>query len=164
MGNYRNVEIDFIERTLELISQYEGLLYRFKFDKQFNYTLLTNCLLGIIVFPKEKAISFLPKDRITEKLRVTMGINESTINKDYVDLQSFVYALRNSIAHFNIEFESQNEEFLIDRIVFNDYQKAAGHVVASFVPVELLSFIRYYGSWFVSNARKYRKDIYEAPS
>jgi hypothetical protein len=162
MGNYRNLEIDFIERTLELISQYEAMQYKLEFYKQYNYTLLINCLLGLVVFPKEKAISYLPKDRLTKKLREEMGINGSFINEEFADLKSLIVALRHSIAHFNIQFESNDDDFLIDRIVFKDSEKGEDYVVASFLPIELLSFIRYYGGWFVSTARKYKKKIYEA--
>lgn len=162
MGNFRNVETEFIERTLALVSQYEGIMYKFDFDKQFNYTLLVNCLLGVIVFPKEQAISYLPADRITGDLLGDMGIKESVINTDLTDLRSLIEVLRHSIAHFDISFESNNEDFLIDKIVFRDTYKGKEDIVASFVPTELLSFIRYYGTWFVSNVRKYKKEIYDA--
>lgn len=38
MGNYRDLEYDFIERTLNLISQYEHMLHKYKFEEQYNYT------------------------------------------------------------------------------------------------------------------------------
>lgn len=154
MGNYKNIEIDFIERTLELIAQYEGLLHRYDFEQQYNHTLLINCLLGLIVFPKEKAISYLPKERITSKLKGDMGVINSTFNEEYKDLRSFIIALRHSIAHFNIEFESQTDDFLIDRMVFKDKDKGEGYIVASFLPSELLSFMRYYGGWFIDTVRR----------
>ncbi len=161
MGNYRNIEIDFIERTLMLISQYDGILYRYEFDKQYNHTLLINCLLGLIVFPKERSISYLPSNRITKELQTEMGLYDTYLNIDYNDLKHLVVALRNSIAHFNIEFESLDEEFRIDKIVFKDSDKGNDYVIASFIPAELLSFIRYYANWFVSTVRKYKKELYE---
>lgn len=161
MGNYRNLEIDFIERTLNLISQYESILHRYEFEKQYNHTLLVNCLLGLIVFPKEKSITYLPNERITEKLKGEMGIEQSYINNDNMELKSLIVALRHSIAHFNIEFESNNDENLIDRIVFKDNDIDDNYIVASFVPVELLSFIRYYSGWFIKTVIKYKKEIYE---
>lgn len=160
MGNYRNLEIDFIERTLELISQYESILHKYEFEKQYNHTLLINCLLGLIVFPKEKAISYLPKDRITDQLKKDMGIMESTINNEYVELKSLIIALRHSLAHFNIAFTSNDDEYLIDRIEFKDQEKGNDYVIASFKPEELLAFIRYYGGWFISTIRQYKKEIY----
>lgn len=46
MGIYKDLEYGFIERTLNLIAQYESLLHKFKFEEQYNYTLLINCLTG----------------------------------------------------------------------------------------------------------------------
>lgn len=164
MGNYKNIEIDFIERTLELIAQYESLLHKYKFEKQYNYTLLINCLLGLVVFPKERAISFLPKQRIDISLRREMGITQSAFNPEITDLKSLIISLRHSIAHFYISFESDDKEgFLIDKIVFRDKEKGENYIVASFVPKELLNFIRYYASWFVTIIREYKKDIYDEP-
>ncbi len=100
MGNYRNVEIDFIQRTLELIAQYESILSRYEFGSQYNYTLLTNCLLGLVVLPKERAFDYLPTDKITKELRGEMGLNETEINTDISDLRRLIWSMRQSIAHF----------------------------------------------------------------
>ena len=105
MGNYRNIETYFIERTLELISQYEAKMYDYEFDKQFNHTLLINCLLGLVVFPKVKSITYLPNDRIDNKLKENMGIVNSTFNHEIKELRNLIIALRNCIAHFDITFE-----------------------------------------------------------
>ena len=147
MGNYRNIDTDFVERTLELISQYESILHRYDFDKQYNHTLLINCLLGLIVFPKELAIAYLPAEKITKELRESMGVNYSRFNPDIKDLRALIVALRHSIAHFDIHFESENDEFLIDTILFKDRNKGRDYVIASFIPSELLNFIRYYCNW-----------------
>lgn len=42
MGNYKNIEHDFIERTMNLIAQYEGIVHKYKFEEQYNFTLLLN--------------------------------------------------------------------------------------------------------------------------
>jgi hypothetical protein len=160
MGNYRNIETDFIERTLELISQYESVLHTYEFERQFNHTLIINCLLGLIVFPKERAISYLPKEILDNNLKQKMGVVNSQFNSDLKDLRSLIISLRHSIAHFDIHFESDNEEFLIDRILFKDKDEGDDYIIATFIPSELLSFIRYYGGWFVSIVRKYKKEIY----
>lgn len=157
MGNFRNLEIEFVQRTLELISQYEIYLNKLPFEQQYNYTLLINCLLGLIVMPKEKTITYLPKDVIDEKLKENMGILESVFNKDIILLNDLIINLRHSIAHFDISFESENQnEFLIDKIVFKNIEKGENYIVASFVPKELLNFIRYYGGWLIHNIDKYR--------
>jgi hypothetical protein len=54
MGNYHNIEREFVERTLQLIDQYYEVLDHYPFEEQFNYTLTINCLLGLIVMPKER--------------------------------------------------------------------------------------------------------------
>jgi len=156
MGNYRNIETDFIERTLLLIAQYEAKMHDYEFDKQFNHTLLVNCLLGLVVFPKEKTITYLPNDRLNSKLKSNMGIINSTFNHEITELQHLIIAMRHCIAHFNISFESNNEEFLIDRIVFKDKEKGEDYIVATFEPNELLGFIRYYADWLLRNIRIYR--------
>ena len=69
MGNYHDIEKEFIERTLALLAQYEHLMYKYEFKEQYNYTLLLNCLLGLIVMPKEKTFSFIPKHRITTQFK-----------------------------------------------------------------------------------------------
>jgi len=161
MANFRNLETDFVERTLELISQYESVMHKYKFEEQFNHTLLVNCLLGLIVFPKERTISFLPKHFLSVELKTEMGITYSTFNPEIKELKDLIIALRHTIAHFDISFESNEpEEFLIDRIVFSDKEKGENYIVASFVPNELLSFMRYYGYWLVSIIRKHKQKIY----
>jgi len=158
MGNYKNIETEFIERTLHLISQYESILHQYNFEEQYNYTLLVNCLLGLIVLPKEKTISYLPKEFLGKELKKQMGINMSSFNSDIKDLKDLIIKLRNCIAHFDITFESKDEdEFLIDQIVFKDKELGEDYVVASFIPSELLSFIRYYSFWLISVIREHQK-------
>ena len=162
MGNFKNIETEFVERTLHLISQYESMLHQYKFEEQYNHTLLVNCLLGLIVMPKEKTISFLPKEFLGKELKEKMGVSNSTFNTDITDLKDLIIALRHTIAHFDISFESDNqEEFLIDKIVFKDREKGENYVVASFIPSELLNFIRYYGGWLVNNIRQHNQKYYE---
>jgi hypothetical protein len=157
MGNYKNLDTDFIERTLKLISQYEIKMHDYDFRDQYNHTLLINCLLGLIVFPKERIMKFLPKQNLADKKnREEMGLVNSNINPDIKDLKDLIISLRHSLAHFDISFESDNaEEFLIDRVVFSDNVKAINYVVAEFKPDELLSFVRYYANWLLFNIRKY---------
>ncbi|MEW8347354.1 MAG: HEPN family nuclease [Candidatus Thiodiazotropha taylori] len=57
MGNYHDLEDEFVERTIRLIDQYYNVLGNYPFEEQFNYTLTINCLLGLIVMPKERIIS-----------------------------------------------------------------------------------------------------------
>jgi hypothetical protein len=154
MGNFKNVDTEFVERTLSILSQYESVMLQYKFEEQYNHTLLINCLLGLIVFPKENNISFLPKSFLSKELKENMGISKSTFNEEITDLRDLIIALRHSIAHFNIIFKSDNYNFLIDEIIFKDDLKGENYIVAKFNPTELLSFIRYYGWWLIQNIEK----------
>lgn len=157
MGNYKDLHIEFIERTMELISQYEGIKHQYPFEQQFNHTLLINCLLGLIVFPKEQILSYLPKHCIADRSqREEMGLFSSTFNSDITNFKDLVISLRNSIAHFHISFHSNDDQFLIDRIVFSDPKRGDAYVVATFFSDELLSFVRYYSCWLLTNLRNNR--------
>jgi hypothetical protein len=120
MGNYAELEYEFIERTLALISQYESIKNSFKFKEQYNYTLLINCLLGLLVMPKERIFSFKPNDRLTEKLRADIGLPKSIIHSSITNLNQLITELKHSIAHFDIKAESVDERLFIDEIVFNN--------------------------------------------
>lgn len=155
MGNYYQLEIDFVRRTLDLIDQYEVLKEQFPFERQYNHTLLTNCLLGLIVLPKEKALSYIPKTRIAfVKALKEWGINKSTFNPDIKDTGELFQRLRNAVAHFDIEFISETEEHLIDRIEFRDVE--ADIDVATFYADEFSQFIRFYATTLLNNLERHR--------
>lgn len=154
MSNYADLEYEFIDRTRALIEQYEVQKKQYKFEEQYNHTLLINCLLGLIVLPKEKTITFIPNDRLTIELRKEIGLPKSHINESIISLRQLIIALRHSVAHFNIKVESLDEKFLIDEIVF---QKENGEEIVRFLSEELLPFVRYYSSWLLSNLKKYRE-------
>ena len=158
MGNYKNLEIDFIQRTLDLIAQYESALYKYEYKEQYNYTLLINCLLGLIVLPKEKSLTYLPSNILDEKMRTEMGLINSVINTEYKTLSKLIIALRHSISHFNIQIISDlDDEFGIDQIIFEVDDEKSKIQVANFRANELLPFVRYYSNWLLSNIEKYKK-------
>lgn len=152
MGNYKNLEKEFIERTLSIIAQYETKKYEYIFDEQYDHTLLINCLLGLIILPKERTITFIPKIRITQMLKKEMGIDKSTFNEDIKDLRTLIISLRHSVAHFDLSFESNDTKFLIDKIVFRDGE----NIISTFEPLELLGFIRYYSTWVIKILEKHK--------
>ncbi|MFD1014419.1 HEPN family nuclease [Winogradskyella rapida] len=156
MGNYKNIEHDFIDRTMKLISQYDSILHKYPFEEQYNYTLLLNCLLGIIVLPKEKFYTHIPNPIITNELKQNMGLNKSTISRDYTRLRELIHGLRNSIAHFSFEIISNTEDFLVDNIVFKKAKEEGNTEIANFKSNELLPFIRYYADLVKSNILEYK--------
>jgi len=155
MGNYYQIEIDFVSRTLGLMEQYEILKEQFPFSEQYNHTLLTNCLLGLIVLPKEKVLSYLPNKRIAFlKQLKEWGINKSYFNPEIRDTKELFQRLRNAVAHFDIRFVSETSDHLIDRIEFVDAE--AGIEVATFYADEFSQFIRFYATTLLINLQQYK--------
>ncbi len=119
---YENVEYDFIERTIEIIKQYNGNCYTAppQYEK-YSVTLLLNCLVGLLIFPFENKrravdklfeIKFFDGDNtnintLDESWGLT-GFEIETIH-DFkhnkiediktTPLRVLIYRLRNSIAH-----------------------------------------------------------------
>lgn len=151
MGNYSDFEYDFIDRTLAVISQYESNLHKYEFKEQYNYTLLLNCLTGLIVMPKERIIDVIPKDRLITDMKKQMGLHDTQVNSEITTVKDLVVQMRHCVAHFSIRIESENDELLIDKIVFYDEERGPGYIVATFKAPELLPFVRYYADWLKSN-------------
>ena len=93
-----NFEIEFMKRTLELVKQYKG---------PFDASLLLNCLLGLLIVPKESSIDIIPEDPL-EDLKI-WGISPESIispgkkrnkKQNPEPLRGIVWDLRNSVAHF----------------------------------------------------------------
>ena len=157
MGNYKDLEFEFIERTLALIKQYDGIYSQFPFPEQYNHTLLINCLLGLIVLPKEKIVTYVPKEKLTQKFKNEIGLKKSWVNEDIKTLYDLIIKLRHAVAHFDIKVESHSESFLIDEIIFKDKNNGANYEIIKFKANELFSFIIYYSNLLLQNLIKYRK-------
>lgn len=154
MGNYSDFETEFVQRTLALIEQYNVMIEDKPFNEQYNYTLTLNCLLGLIVLPKERALTFLPSVRLTQELKTEMGLHQSQLPGPEMTLRDLIKKMRNSVAHFSVEVESVSEARLVDRIVFKDDQE---HVYAIFSAPELLPFLRYYAALLLANMTRRRE-------
>ena len=153
MGNYHNIEYDFIERTIRLISQYQAILDQYPFEEQYNYTLTINCLLGLIIMPKERVISFIPITRLTTEFKQTIGLEDSIIHSDIQTLRDLIQTLRHSIAHFDIHIKSDTDENHIDWINFKDTED--GNTIASFKANELVPFLEYYSTCLLENLKRH---------
>ena len=155
MGNYTNIEPEFIERTINLIAQYTNLCTDFDFKEQYNYTLTINCLLGLIVMPKERVVSYIPTTRLTNAFKAEIGLAHSVITPDITTLRELITNLRHAVAHFDINVVSENENDLIDYIEFKDTENDM--IIATFRANELFSFLQYYSSCLLENIQKHRK-------
>lgn len=155
MGNYNNLELDFIERTIRLIGQYTEMIQGLAFEDQLNYTLTINCLLGLIVMPKERVVTYIPKEPLTEETLAKIGLKRSTIDGSIKNLQELIQNLRHAIAHFDIEVVSTCENNLVDFIEF----KGSGNqpeVIARFSAPEVYPFLKYYAQGLCENLRRHR--------
>jgi len=88
----------FMERSLVLIREYHG---------PYDATILLNCLLGLLIVPKEACIKSIPLDPI-ERLS-EWGISRKSIKQfgkssgeddNPKTLRGIVWHLRNAVAHF----------------------------------------------------------------
>jgi hypothetical protein len=108
MSYLDDFEHSFMQHTLEIIREYKG---------DFDATILINCLLGLLVIPKEKFLEAIPFDSRSSFSK--WKINPDSIkkigkktnkNKHPDTLRGFVYSLRNTIAHFRIKPVPATEE------------------------------------------------------
>ena len=101
-------ERDFMQRTLTIVREYQG---------QYDATMLLNCLLGLLIVPKEKSIEKIPNDPISELGR--WGISPGSIkrfgkcecgHRHPETLRQLVKSMRNAIAHFRIDPVHENRK------------------------------------------------------
>lgn len=150
MGNYHNLQSEFIQRTLRLIDQYYDQFGAYPFNEQFNYTLMINCLLGLIVMPKEKVIDLVPNDLLTPEFLASIGAPSTELGENVTTLRRLIISLRNAVAHFDINVISINGENLIDFLEFSD-SRNGGALVAKFRANELLPFLRHYSQFVLQS-------------
>ena len=114
---------DFIERTLELLKQYDKFVPKGK--EHYEVTLLLNACVGLLfVFHENRCQSKLP----TSVARLHDIENNITICRKYSGMQSveeqrtiatICKHLRNSVAHYRFRSNSGTEN--INTIIFDDY-------------------------------------------
>jgi len=107
------VEKEFVERTLHILQNYEG---------PYGVTLLINCLLGMIILPKEKDFNHISG---SEDIHFSdLGIEDGDIKSwGKIEVEGrtaarFIRSMRNSIAHIRIESISNEGE--IESLHFTD--------------------------------------------
>jgi len=157
MGNYNNFESEFIERTIMLIDQYYDIVNGYHFDEQFNYTLMINCFLGLIIMPKEKILKLIPETRLTQQFKKEIGLELTEIGENIKNLRELIDELRHSIAHFDVNIRSENDRNNIDWIDFNNKKK--NRLVAKFKSTELRPFLNYYSGVMLGKLHKKKKHM-----
>jgi hypothetical protein len=106
---YEVFERDFMNRTLRLIEQYHRyVMPEIDPSNQFEVTLVLNCLLGLLVLPKELCSALVPDKPIVKLkgwgLKVThienAGHNQSI---EKITLKEVIRCMRNSVAHMKLQ-------------------------------------------------------------
>ncbi|WP_048441058.1 HEPN family nuclease [Caenimonas sp. SL110] len=102
MSYLSNFERSFSEHTLAVIEEYSGT---------YDATLLINCLLGLLVVPKETVLNAIPDTPLSELKKWGIepasirdpGRSRGTKDPDPKTLRGLVANLRHSVAHFRIQ-------------------------------------------------------------
>ena len=89
-------EKDFIVRTKSLLDNY---------SRDYDVTLFINCMLGLLVIPKEKHPNLLTNDIIPPDM--LERIVKCCRKKKEKELKEIIRHLRNAVAHGNIVFEAE---------------------------------------------------------
>lgn len=101
MSYLNDFEHSFVDHTLKVLQSYDG---------QYDATILVNCLLGLLVVPKESFLQAIPEEPLSELGR--WGIEPASIrspgrptrtNPNPETLRGLVVNLRHAVAHFSIE-------------------------------------------------------------
>jgi hypothetical protein len=104
---YKNLVRDFVLRTRKNLEFVEATIQADPDAQVYEVTQLVNSLLGLIIFPKERYFEHIPEISIDELKRIGWEIPKVTGNFNQVrDLRQLMRYLRNSIAHSNLEFDS----------------------------------------------------------
>jgi len=107
----RSIEKEFVQNTLHILQNYRGA---------YGVTLLVNCLLGLIVLPRERNYNHISEKEMFNfcDLGIEHGDIRSwgNIKKDERTAARFIKCMRNSIAHIQIESISRDGE--IESLLF----------------------------------------------
>lgn len=109
----KNFNLDFVKRTIAIIDQYDKYVMpnsSILDTEKYEITLMLNCFLGLLLFPKEKHFAKIP-DCAINNLDSSWGISTCHIIKpgndcigrarkaDKITLKEVVTDMRHSIAH-----------------------------------------------------------------
>ncbi len=95
-----NTEKEFIDRTNKIINQYSNLEGKLG-EKFYDVTLYLNCLLGLLVLPREWKLEQLSDKEIPTSIKNTLikAVDQKN-NKIEVTFKEYIIGLRNGIVHF----------------------------------------------------------------
>ena len=107
-------EKDFIERTQEIVNGY---------PQGNKVTMLLNCMLGLLVFPKEKYSDKIESAPYTEwGIKDSISICKAKNGKDSKKVIDVIRHLRNAVCHGHFEMKDERGEEKITHVEFYDCQ------------------------------------------
>jgi hypothetical protein len=109
---YNDFKKDFPKRTIDILNRYSS-------EEKYDVTLLLNCLLALLVFPKEKFYNNIP-----EEIPSNWGLSKGNVKKVSCEscgykLKEIVRHMRNAIAHMKIE-TTNDSNGNIEMVKFKD--------------------------------------------
>jgi len=125
MSYYKQQEFDFVDRTKQIIEQYDNGIIPTEKEK-YEVTLFLNCLVGLLILPQQKWYDDLPTNITTSN---DWGIDEAEIKiiknpnlkEEDKTIANIARHLRNSVAHYRFEvFSDEKKE--IQEIKFTDFK------------------------------------------
>jgi len=94
-----NIKKEFILRTRKILKQYENQKDAL-WNEFYDITLLLNCLLGLVVLPRESELNNLPSIPIPAQIsNILISSFDENWDKIAVDFNEFIVWLRNGIVH-----------------------------------------------------------------
>lgn len=128
MSIYADLIVDFAERTLANLDLIEQAV-REGNSEAYDVTQLWNSLLGLIVAPRELDIEVFPETRMSELHALGWPLITTGGKLEPDTLRGLVTALRNAVAHFNVEFHGNGEGEIISVSLWNDATDEWNHPV-----------------------------------
>lgn len=101
--------LDFVGRTRKVIDEYEGA---------YDATLIVNCLLGLLVVPRETMYERIPEGPVHDLMEVGVGLSNIKLGRGQNTVREFIRGLRNAVAHFNVRPKSEGGQ--VSAFVFRD--------------------------------------------
>lgn len=107
-----NTVKEFIQRTNVIIRQYKSQ-ENYLGEKYYDVTLNLNCMLGLVVLPREAHINKLPNTNVPDIVQQTLVSAKDTSNNNIsVRFKEYIIGLRNGIIHFgqsnSLKFTNRN--------------------------------------------------------
>lgn len=115
---YQHLIEDFARRTRDNLQRLNAL--KASGIEVYEVTALVNSMLGLLVFPQQRYVDFIPETPIDELANQGWPIPSVVGNFTQVSsLRQLVRQLRNAISHFNVEFFADGSGQIAGLIVWN---------------------------------------------